>query len=126
MNGIFEKWIDLSLAARLRGMGITAMTNVPTYDRNIQTSTAFLIYILIHITTLSCWFKEIYFCLYNNSVQNIGCEFLSTGKGLVLDEYRPRLHLYFPDKYREKYDVICYSFGINIIVDCTHIQKSGG
>jgi len=44
LNGIFEKWIDLSLAARLRGVkGITAMTNVPTYDRNLQTSTAFLI-----------------------------------------------------------------------------------
>jgi hypothetical protein len=95
------------------------MTNVSTYVRNLQTCAAFLIYFLIHITTLSYWFKETYFCLDNNLVYNIRCDFLSTGKRLGYDVYGPRLHLYFPDECKKKYDVIYKHFGINIIVVCT-------
>jgi hypothetical protein len=50
---------------------------------------------------------------------NIRCDILSTDKRLEYYVYRPRLHLYFPDKYQEKYNVICNPLGINIIVVCT-------
>ena len=102
LNWLFKKWIDLSLAARLRGVkDITAMTNVTTFVRNLQSSAVSLISVLIYINTFFYWFKEKGVWV-DNLVRNIRCDILRTGKRLYYDEYHPTLQLYFPDKYDEK------------------------